>query len=307
MSSLNFSPLVIEEEVCWTEKGGLWLNVVVKEEEEEEAVTVKEEVEDGAVTVKEEEDAFRVKEEEDEKEEDVVFGVKEEEVGDLFNPSFLSSDKELYESQSTYEEVPMKSSGSQSWGLRGTLLFLPQHCRADSNDQLIIKLQVIPCNWRFLQNDCLQLPCRALQGWVTRVIWDCLLEEFRCVKATCVLRNVMTMDTRTRRGSAARRRVPEEESAALQDVSRMGSNNAAREAIRVQEIFTSYFFKEGYLSCVGEPLLHLNWLHRGHSMVRDIFSCERMPTPSPIIATSPAFKITFGPTRDTIIALRTLA
>jgi hypothetical protein len=82
---------------------------------------------------------------------------------------------------------------------------------------------------------------------VTRVIWDCLLEEFRCVKATCVLRNFMRMDTRTRRGSAARRRVPEEESAALQDVSRMGSNNAAREAIRVHEIFTSYFFKEGAL------------------------------------------------------------
>ncbi|XP_071213156.1 X-linked retinitis pigmentosa GTPase regulator-interacting protein 1-like isoform X2 [Salvelinus alpinus] len=127
MSSLNFSPLVEEEEVCWTEKGGLWLDVVVKEEEEEEAVTVKEEVEDGAVTVKEEEDAFRVKEEEEdvtvkeeeeEKEEDVVFGVKEEEVGDPFNPSILSSDKERYESQSTYEEVPMKSSGSQSWGLK---------------------------------------------------------------------------------------------------------------------------------------------------------------------------------------------
>ncbi|XP_055766875.1 uncharacterized protein LOC129842363 isoform X1 [Salvelinus fontinalis] len=290
MSSINFSPPVKEEDkVCWTEKGGLWLNIVVKEEEEEEDVTVKQEVEGEAVTVKEEdvslkeeEDAFRVKEEEDEKEEDVVFGVKEEgeitvtleeeeEVGDLFNPSFLSSDKELSESQSTYEEIPMKSSGSQSWGLRGTLLFLSQHCTADSNDQLIIKLQVIPCNWRFLQNDCLQLPCRALQGWVTRVIWDCLLEEFRCVKATCVLRNFMRMDTRTRRGSAARRRVPEEESAALQDVSRMESNNAAREAIRVQEIFTSYFFKEGYISCVGEPLLHLNWLHRGHSMIRDMF------------------------------------
>ncbi|XP_055766989.1 uncharacterized protein LOC129844858 isoform X1 [Salvelinus fontinalis] len=264
MSSINFSPPVKEEDkVCWTEKLGLWLNIVVKEEEEEEDVTVKQEVEGEAVTVKEEdvsvkeeEDAFRVKEEEDEKEEDVVFGVKEEgevtvtleeeeEVGDLFNPSFLSSDKELYESQSTYEEVPMKSSGSQSWGLRGTLLFLPQHCTADSNDQLIIKFQVIPCNRRFLQNDCLQLPCSELQGWVTRVIWDCLLEEFRCVKATCVLRNFMRMNTRTRRGSAAHRRVPEEESAALQDVSRMGSNHAAREAIRVREIFTSYFFKEG--------------------------------------------------------------
>ncbi|KAK6320567.1 hypothetical protein J4Q44_G00096740 [Coregonus suidteri] len=97
------------------------------------------------------------------------------------------------------------------------------------------------------------------------------------------------MDTRTRRGSAARRRVPEERSAALQDVSRMGANNAAREAIHVREIFTSYFFKEGegavqykvlcshlvctpgYISCVGEPLPHLNWLHRGHSMIRGMF------------------------------------
>ncbi|KAK6318088.1 hypothetical protein J4Q44_G00113790 [Coregonus suidteri] len=96
------------------------------------------------------------------------------------------------------------------------------------------ELQVIPCNWRFLQNDCLQLPCRALQGWVTRAIWDCLLGEFRHVKATCVLHEFMRMDTRTRRGSAARRRLPEERSAALQDVSRMGANNAAREAIHVR-------------------------------------------------------------------------
>ncbi|XP_031656225.1 cilia- and flagella-associated protein 251-like isoform X2 [Oncorhynchus kisutch] len=92
MSSLSYSPAE-EERVCWTEKEGLWLNVVVKEEEEDvkipkqvegEAVTVKEEEKD--VSVKEEEDAFRVKEEEDvtvkeeeeEKEEDAVFGVKEE-------------------------------------------------------------------------------------------------------------------------------------------------------------------------------------------------------------------------------------
>ncbi|KAM9517241.1 uncharacterized protein ACWYII_044303 [Salvelinus alpinus] len=116
------------------------------------------------------------------------------------------------------------------------------------------------------------------------------------------------MDTRTRRGSAARWRVPEEKSGALQDVSRMGSNNAAREAIRVREIFTSYFFEEGaipwqhhrlhyaqpkallraihiahkvlcshlvwtpgYISCVSEPLSHLNWLLRGHSMIRGMF------------------------------------
>jgi hypothetical protein len=48
---------------------------------------------------------------------------------------------------------------------------------------------------------------------VTRAIWDCLLEEFRCVKATFVLHNFMMMDMRTRRGSAACRRVPEEKSA----------------------------------------------------------------------------------------------
>jgi hypothetical protein len=55
----------------------------------------------------------------------------------------------------------------------------------------------------------------------------------------------MRMDTRTRKGSATHRRVPEEKSTAQQDVSRMGSNNAAREAIRVWEIVTSYFFDEG--------------------------------------------------------------
>ncbi|XP_064816830.1 cilia- and flagella-associated protein 251-like [Oncorhynchus masou masou] len=94
MSSLSYSPPAKEEGVCWTEKEGLWLNVVVKEEED---VSVKKEVEDEAVPVKEEEDEFRVKEEEDvtvkeeEEGEDVtvkeeegkevaaVFGVKEEE------------------------------------------------------------------------------------------------------------------------------------------------------------------------------------------------------------------------------------
>nr|XP_046174822.1 zinc finger protein 665-like isoform X2 [Oncorhynchus gorbuscha] len=102
MSSLNDSPPVKEEEGCWTENEALGLNIVVKEEKEEEDVTVKQEVEVEAVTVKEEE-AFRVKEEEDvtvkedEKEEDAVSGVKkegeitvtlkdeEDEIGDLFN------------------------------------------------------------------------------------------------------------------------------------------------------------------------------------------------------------------------------
>ncbi|XP_029594677.1 uncharacterized protein LOC115177831 isoform X2 [Salmo trutta] len=66
MSSLNYSPTAKEQEVCWTEKEGLWLNIVVKEEEEEEDVTVKGDTE-----------ALRVKEKE-EKEGDVVFGVKEQ-------------------------------------------------------------------------------------------------------------------------------------------------------------------------------------------------------------------------------------
>ncbi|XP_055766912.1 cyclic nucleotide-gated cation channel beta-1-like [Salvelinus fontinalis] len=87
MRSVSFSPPVKEEGVCWTEKEGLWQNIVVKEEKEEEDVTVKQEVEGEAVTVKEEEndvsvkeeeEAFRVKEEEVEKEADAVFGVKKE-------------------------------------------------------------------------------------------------------------------------------------------------------------------------------------------------------------------------------------
>ncbi|XP_036804572.1 cilia- and flagella-associated protein 251-like isoform X3 [Oncorhynchus mykiss] len=92
MSSLSYSPS--KEEICWTEKEGLWLNIVVKEEKEDEDVTIQKQVEGEAVTVKEEkdvtltvdEDAFRVKEEEDvtvkeeeEKEEAAVFDVKEEE------------------------------------------------------------------------------------------------------------------------------------------------------------------------------------------------------------------------------------
>ena len=103
----------------------------------------------------------------------------------------------------------------------------------------------IPCNWRLLQNDCLQLTCRALQGWVTMAIWDCLLEEFRYLEATSVLHNFMRVDSRTRKGSASRHHVPEEKSAALQDVSRMESNNTAGEVVSVQEIFTSYFLEEG--------------------------------------------------------------
>ena len=64
MSTLNYSPPAKEEEVCWTEKEGLWLKVVeeedvkIQKQVEGEDVTVKEEEKD--VTVKEEEDPFRV-------------------------------------------------------------------------------------------------------------------------------------------------------------------------------------------------------------------------------------------------------
>ena len=101
MSSLSYSPLDKEEEVCLTEKEALVKeeDVTVKQEVEGEAVTVKEE---NDVSVKEEEDAFRVKDEENvtvKEEEDAVFGVKMEgeitvtlkdeevEIGDLINTS----------------------------------------------------------------------------------------------------------------------------------------------------------------------------------------------------------------------------
>ncbi|XP_042166771.1 cilia- and flagella-associated protein 251-like isoform X2 [Oncorhynchus tshawytscha] len=88
MSSLNYPPPV-KEEICWTEKEALGMNIVVKEEKEEEDVTVKQEVEGETVTVKEEEkdvsvkeeeDAFRVKEEDVavKEEEDAVFGVEDD-------------------------------------------------------------------------------------------------------------------------------------------------------------------------------------------------------------------------------------
>ncbi|KAL1005375.1 hypothetical protein UPYG_G00058250 [Umbra pygmaea] len=51
-----------KEKVCWTEKEGLWLNIVVKEEKEEEAVSINREVD--AVTGRGENELVRVKEEE---------------------------------------------------------------------------------------------------------------------------------------------------------------------------------------------------------------------------------------------------
>ncbi|KAL1005416.1 hypothetical protein UPYG_G00058830 [Umbra pygmaea] len=65
MSSINQSLPTKGKEVCWNEEQGLWLNIVVKEENEE-----------AAVTVKGDDEVFSVKEEE----EDADFGGKEEEI-----------------------------------------------------------------------------------------------------------------------------------------------------------------------------------------------------------------------------------
>ncbi|KAI2647457.1 nuclease HARBI1 [Labeo rohita] len=64
-----------------------------------------------------------------------------------------------------------------------------------------------------------------------------------CVKATCVLHNFLrrsTNSTRTPIPSAG-----DGEAAGLQEVTRVGSNNATREAIRVRENFMTYFSTEG--------------------------------------------------------------
>jgi hypothetical protein len=77
----------------------------------------------------------------------------------------------------------------------------------------------------------------------------------------------MRMDMRTRRGLASCHRVPQERSAALQDVARMGANNAALEEICVREIFTSFFFEEGavplqhYRLHYAKPEAHLRAIH----------------------------------------------
>lgn len=75
MSSLNYSAHAKEEDVCWTEKQGMWLNIVVKEEEEEKDVTVKGDEE--ASRVKDEEEITVTMKEENEEE--------EYEIGDLIN------------------------------------------------------------------------------------------------------------------------------------------------------------------------------------------------------------------------------
>ncbi|CAL8285288.1 unnamed protein product [Boreogadus saida] len=102
-------------------------------------------------------------------------------------------------------------------------------------------------------------------------IWDCLVEEFmavpttedwrwriyrrvievrpelaeRCVKATCVLHNLLR---RTAPTAAVRDCLPVGVVLPLPGLGRVAANNAGREAIRIRETFTSYFSAEGTLS-----------------------------------------------------------
>ena len=64
----------------------------------------------------------------------------------------------------------------------------------------------------------------------------------RCVKATCLLHNFLRQTTPA---AAVAGSVPGGEVEPLPGLGRLASNNAAREAIRVWETFTSYFTSEG--------------------------------------------------------------
>ncbi|XP_071336182.1 uncharacterized protein [Trachinotus anak] len=64
----------------------------------------------------------------------------------------------------------------------------------------------------------------------------------RCVKAICLLHNFLQQTTPA---AAAVGSVPGGEVEPLPGLGRLASNNAAREAIRVRETFTSYFTSEG--------------------------------------------------------------
>ncbi|KAL1005186.1 hypothetical protein UPYG_G00055680 [Umbra pygmaea] len=95
MSSFSYSSAK-EEEICWTKKKGLWLNIVMKQEEEEENVSVKGEEE--AQIVKEEDGTVK-----EDRNEDTVLGAKEgeitvtlkedeqEDTGDLINTTNMES------------------------------------------------------------------------------------------------------------------------------------------------------------------------------------------------------------------------
>lgn len=64
-----------------------------------------------------------------------------------------------------------------------------------------------------------------------------------CVKASCVLHNFLRCTIR--RTSWRQEASPDEGSAALQPIARVGSNFAVRQAIRVRENYSSFFNNEG--------------------------------------------------------------
>ncbi|KAL1005274.1 hypothetical protein UPYG_G00056970 [Umbra pygmaea] len=120
MSSVNCPPA--KEQVCWTEEQGLWLNIVVKEEDEE--VTVKSEGETEAVTVGQEQGAASVKEENQnpvKQEEDGNVTLKREKVAEGRNsrdliitseiPTFPGSSGELqrYQDPDNVEKILSRS------------------------------------------------------------------------------------------------------------------------------------------------------------------------------------------------------
>jgi hypothetical protein len=67
----------------------------------------------------------------------------------------------------------------------------------------------------------------------------------RCVKATCVLHNLLR---RTAPTAAVRDCLPVGVVLPLPGLGRVAANNAGREAIRIRETFTSYFSAEGTVS-----------------------------------------------------------
>lgn len=72
-----------------------------------------------------------------------------------------------------------------------------------------------------------------------------------CVKATCILHNFIRV---TARHTGARPVVMEEgeDELVLQDLTQLGTNNAARAAIRVRETFAGYFSAEGAVPWQGD-------------------------------------------------------
>lgn len=70
-----------------------------------------------------------------------------------------------------------------------------------------------------------------------------------CVKATCVLHNFLRRTSKTTRATQPPAGTPtpvvDRNAAGLLPVTRVGSNNASREAIRVRETLVSYFSNEG--------------------------------------------------------------